>query len=401
MDHSEDDRDAMRVQVASAMADIDRAGWDQCANPQGGAADPSGEFSYNPFISWDFLEALEASGTVSARTGWLPRHLVLEGPDGHPAGVVPCYLKSHSQGEYVFDYGWADAYERAGGHYYPKLQVSVPFSPVPGRRILVGAGEGVEMRRRALAAALAELASRHEASSVHVTFLSEPEWKTLGDIGYLQRTDQQFHWVDQDFGSFDGFLDSLASRKRKAVRKERAKALENNITIEWVTGSDITEEHWDIFLEFYLDTGSRKWGRPYLNRTFFSLIGERMADRILLIMARRNGRYIAGALNLIGSDTLYGRNWGCIEHHDCLHFEVCYYQAIEFALAKGLTRVEAGAQGAHKLARGYLPATTFSAHFILDPNFRSAVDDFLQQERQHVAWEQEANAEHAPFKKSG
>jgi predicted N-acyltransferase len=397
MDQENQDNAAVRVQIVSALADIERADWDRCANPQGG----SGQLSYNPFISWDFLEALEASGAVSAETGWLPRHLMLEGPEGNPAGFVPCYLKSHSQGEYVFDYGWADAYERAGGNYYPKLQVSVPFTPVPGRRILVGAGEGAGERRQALAVALAELASRHKASSVHVTFLSEEEWDALGDLGYLKRTDQQFHWQDQGFGTFDGFLESLASRKRKAVRKERARALEDGISIEWITGSDITEDHWDIFYEFYMDTGSRKWGRPYLNRTFFSLIGERMADRILLIMARRNGRYIAGALNLIGSDTLYGRHWGCSEHHDCLHFEVCYYQAIDFALANGLTCVEAGAQGEHKLARGYLPTTTYSAHYIPDLNFRHAIDDYLQRERQQVAWEQQAIAEHAPFKKSG
>jgi len=397
MDHETEDSEAVRVQVVSAMTDIDRADWDRCANPQGG----SGPFSYNPFISWDFLEALEASGAVSAETGWLPRHLMLEGPGGKAAGFVPCYLKSHSQGEYVFDYGWADAYERAGGDYYPKLQVSVPFTPVPGRRILVGSGDGAAERRQALAVALAELASRHRASSVHVTFLSEEEWNALGDFGYLQRTDQQFHWQDRGFGTFDGFLDSLASRKRKAVRKERARALEDGITIEWLTGSDIKEDHWDVFYEFYMDTGSRKWGRPYLNRTFFSLIGERMADRILLVMAKRNGRYIAGALNMIGSDTLYGRNWGCNEHHDCLHFEVCYYQAIDFALANGLSRVEAGAQGDHKLARGYLPTTTYSAHYIPDPNFRRAIDDYLKRERRQVAWEQQAIAEHAPFKKTG
>ena len=386
--------EAVRVQVVPAISEVDPADWNRCANPQCGP-------DYNPFVSWQFLHALEASGAVSAKTGWVPRHLVLDGPGERPAGVVPCYLKSHSQGEYVFDYGWADAYESAGGRYYPKLQVSVPFTPVPGRRLLVGAGDGVDQRRQALAAALAELASRHDASSVHVTFLSETEWRTLGDMGYLQRTDQQFHWQDQDFGSFDGFLDSLASRKRKAVRKERSRALSNGISIEWLSGNDIREEHWDAFYGFYMDTGSRKWGRPYLNRAFFSLIGESMADQILLVMARRNGHYIAGALNMIGSDTLYGRHWGCIEHHDCLHFELCYYQAIDFALANGLSRVEAGAQGSHKLARGYMPTTTYSAHFILDANFRHAVDDFLERERQHVAWEQQALAEHTPFKRSG
>ena len=253
-------------------------------------------------------------------------------------------------------------------------------------------------RQQALAAALAELASRYDASSVHVTFLTQAEWKTLGDMGYLQRTDRQFHWQDQGFGSFDGFLDSLTSRKRKAFRKERARAVEDDISIEWVRGSDITEEHWDAFFEFYMDTGARKWGHPYLNRSFFSLLGEAMADQVLLVLARRNGRFIAGALNMIGSDALYGRYWGCIEHHDFLHFELCYYQAIDFALANGLTRVEAGAQGPHKLARGYLPITTYSAHFIRNANFRHAIEDYLEQERRHVAWEQGALTEQTPFK---
>lgn len=383
-----------RVQIVSAIAEIGADDWDRCANPQC----PERRETYNPFISFDFLHALEASGTVSAETGWMPCHLVLGEPDALPSGVVPCYLKSHSQGEYVFDYGWADAFERAGGRYYPKLQVSVPFTPVPGRRILTGSTEGQYGRQQALAAALAELSSRYKASSVHVTFLTEAEWRTLGDMGYLQRTDRQFHWLDQGFGSFDGFLDSLTSRKRKAFRKERARALQNSITVEWLRGCDIKEEHWDAFFEFYMDTGSRKWGRPYLNRRFFSLLGETMADRVLLIMARRNGRYIAGAMNMIGSDTLYGRYWGCNEYHDFLHFELCYYQAIDFALANGLTRVEAGAQGPHKLARGYLPTTTYSAHFIRDPNFRYAVEDYLTEERRHVAWEKEALSEQTPFK---
>ncbi len=383
-----------KVQIVSAIAEIGADNWNRCANPQC----PETGNSFDPFISFNFLHALETSGAVSTGTGWMPSHLVLDGPGGRPAGVVPCYLKSHSQGEYVFDYGWADAFERAGGRYYPKLQVSVPFTPVPGRRILTGSAEGKAGRQKALAAALAELASRYQASSVHVTFLTEPEWRILGDIGYLQRTDRQFHWLDQGFGTFEGFLDSLTSRKRKTFRRERRKALENGVTVEWLCGKDICEEHWDVFYEFYMDTGSRKWGSPYLNRRFFSLLGESMSDRVLLVMARRNGRYIAGALNMIGSDTLYGRYWGCNEHHDFLHFELCYYQAIDYALANGLTRVEAGAQGPHKLARGYLPTTTYSAHYIRDRNFRSAIEDYLAQERRHVAWEQAALSDQTPFK---
>jgi predicted N-acyltransferase len=348
-------------------------------------------------VSWDFLQALEESGSVSARAGWAPRHLVLEGESG-PLGFVPCYLKSHSQGEYVFDWGWADAYERAGGRYYPKLQVSVPFTPVTGPRLLAGMGPGAADRKRLLVAGLIELCRRLGVSSAHLTFLTEEDRALLVPMGFLHRTDQQFHWSDEGYGDFDGFLAALASRKRKAVRKERREAVADGIAIEWVTGSAITEAHWDAFFSFYMDTGSRKWGRPYLNRRFFSLLGQRMADRVLLVMAKRAGRYVAGALNLIGSDTLYGRYWGAVEEHPFLHFEVCYYQAIDFALAHRLRRVEAGAQGSHKLARGYLPRTTYSAHYIADPGFRRAVEAYLVQERREVADQSEALAEHAPFR---
>lgn len=404
-----------RIKIVSALTEIDRASWDACANPgwaeresaQVGSVWPAPkdvhppeaqEIRFNPFISWDFLQALEESGSVSARAGWTPRHLVLEGEDG-PAAFAPCYLKSHSQGEYVFDWGWADAYERAGGRYYPKLQVSVPFTPVTGRRLLARPGPGAEQHKRLLAAGLIELCRRTGASSTHLTFVPERDWAMLGELGFLQRTDQQFHWKDQGYGDFDGFLDALASRKRKALRKERREALEGGISVEWITGRDITETHWDHFFAFYLDTGSRKWGRPYLNRRFFSLLGERMADKVLLVIAKRAGRPIAGALNMIGSDTLYGRYWGAVEEHPYLHFEVCYYQAIEFALAHGLSRVEAGAQGAHKLARGYLPQTTFSAHHIADPNLRRAVDAYLAEERREIAYQGEALAERAPFRR--
>jgi hypothetical protein len=388
---------ARSVRVISALGDIEPADWDACANPQGAA--------YNPFVSWDFLQALEEAECVSAETGWLPQHLVLDGSGAgdcrEVAGVMPCYLKSHSQGEYVFDHGWAEAFEAAGGRYYPKLQASVPFTPVTGPRLMVRSGPDRQADQQYLGAALGELTRRLKVSSAHVTFARQDEWRILSEHGYLRRTDQQFHWIDQGYGDFEGFLATLASRKRKAIRKERREALASGLEIAWITGADITEAHWDAFFGFYMDTGLRKWGRPYLNRRFFSLLGERLAERVLLIMASRDGRTIAGALNLIGSDTLYGRYWGCLEDHPCLHFEVCYYQAIDFALANGLARVEAGAQGAHKLARGYMPVTTYSAHYIAEPGFRRAVEDYLERERQHVAFENQALSQQGPFRKSG
>ncbi len=402
------------IRLLSGLAEIDRSVWDSCANPGwdnghvvAAAALNSGPAAakpYNPFVSWDFLEALERSGTVSNRSGWTPRHAILienadlDSDSVKPSAVMPCYVKSHSQGEYVFDWGWAEAFERAGGRYYPKLQVSVPFTPVTGPRILTRPGPGEAERKRMMAAGLIEMTRRMGVSSGHVTFLPEEDGALLADMGYLRRTDQQFHWTDENFGNFDGFLAALTSRKRKAIRKERSDALGTGIEIKWLTGRDVTEAAWDSFFEFYIDTGSRKWGQPYLNRRFFSLLGERMAEKILLIMAKRNGRWIAGALNLIGSDALYGRYWGAVEEHPCLHFEVCYYQAIDFALAHGLKRVEAGAQGAHKLARGYLPKTTHSAHYIADPNFRRAVANYLEAERQEIALQGEVLAEHAPFR---
>jgi predicted N-acyltransferase len=404
----------LAVRLLSSLSEIDRSTWDSCANPGWanglGTVGNSLELSdscfkerhaYNPFVSWDFLDALERSGTVGSRTGWTPRHAILvdgSDPAGAPSAFMPCYIKSHSQGEYVFDWGWAEGYERAGGRYYPKIQVSVPFTPVTGPRLLTRPGEGETERKQLLAAGLMEMTRRLGASSAHVTFMPEADAELLGELGFLRRTDQQFHWNDEDYQTFDGFLAALASRKRKAIRKERETALKDGIAIDWLTGSDLTEKAWDSFFSFYMDTGSRKWGRPYLNRRFFSLLGERMADRVLLIMAKRNGRYIAGALNLIGSDTLFGRYWGAVEEHPCLHFEVCYYQAIDFALANNLPRVEAGAQGAHKLARGYMPTTTHSAHYIADPGFRRAVAHYLEGERREVAYQGEALAEHAPFR---
>jgi len=403
----------LRLRVVMAISEVPAAAWDGCANPQTimaeatdgepaciGAAQPKSEKKpYNPFISHDFLSSLEESGSATARTGWQPQHLVAEHSDGTIVGVVPCYLKSHSRGEYVFDRGWAEAYERAGGRYYPKLQVSVPFTPATGPRLLVKPTPEAEAVRAGLAAGLIEVCRRHDASGVHVTFMPEQEWQFLGERGFLQRTDQQFHWENAGYATFEDFLGALAARKRKTIRRERRDALENGITVHWLTGLELTEDVWDHFFQFYMDTGSRKWGRPYLTRSFYSLIGQRMADQVLLVMAKRAGRWIAGAINFIGSDTLFGRHWGAIEHHPFLHFEVCYYQAIEFAITHGLRRVEAGAQGEHKLARGYLPATTRSAHYIADPGLRRAIADYLKRERAYVEAAGEELAAAGPFRK--
>ena len=387
----------LRIRVLPSLADIPAAAWDACANP--GASSGASALPYNPFISHAFLLSLEASGSSVARTGWQPQHLVAEDPAGEVLGVAPCYLKSHSRGEYVFDRGWAEAYERAGGEYYPKLQVSVPFTPATGRRLLAAPGHRSHEVEAALAQGLVELARLRDASSAHVTFMPEREWHLLAGRGFLQRNDQQFHWENAGYATFDDFLGALAARKRKVLKRERRDALQNGITVDWLTGSDLTEAAWDHFFAFYMDTGSRKWGRPYLTREFFSLVGEKMADRILLVMAKRAGRYIAGAINFIGSDTLFGRHWGAIEHHPFLHFELCYYQAIDFAIARKLARVEAGAQGEHKLARGYVPTTTFSAHYIVDPALRRAIADYLVRERAYVEAAGREMSDMTPFRK--
>jgi predicted N-acyltransferase len=342
---------------------------------------------------------LEASGSATAKTGWLGQHLIAENADGTILGVVPCYLKSHSRGEYVFDHAWADAYARAGGRYYPKLQVSVPFTPVTGGRLLVAPQADADAIRKLLLAGLTELCRTREASSVHVTFPAEDEARFLERQGLLLRIDQQFHWSNHGYGNFSDFLGCLAARKRKAIQRERREALAPGISIDWLTGSDLTEAAWDAFFDFYMDTGSRKWGRPYLTRSFFSMIGESLREQILLIMAKRNGRYVAGALNFIGAGALYGRHWGAVEHHPFLHFELCYYQAIDFAIAHKLSTVEAGAQGEHKIARGYLPVTTYSAHYIADPALRRAVAGYLARERAYVAAAGEELATAAPFRK--
>ncbi|MFO1116857.1 MAG: GNAT family N-acetyltransferase [Beijerinckiaceae bacterium] len=420
------------LRIVPKLSAVDPAAWDACANPESlksekdlarepdsvseplesdspasadadeamGPIDPTlQQEPFNPFLTHAFLSSLEESGSATPKTGWGGAHMLLEDSDGRLLGAVPAWLKSHSQGEYVFDHAWADAYERAGGDYYPKLQSCVPFTPVTGRRLLLADGTGTA-ERDILIAGLAAVMRQTRASSAHVTFPTRAEWEAFGAAGLLQRTGQQFHFFNRGYASFEEFLGDLASRKRKAIRKERATALAAGVEIEWVTGSDLKEAHWDAFFAFYMDTGSRKWGRPYLTRLFFSLLGERMADRVLLVMARRGGRYIGGALNLIGDHALYGRNWGAIEDHPCLHFEACYYQAIDFAIARKLKRVEAGAQGEHKLARGYRPVPTYSAHLFADQRLGRAVADYLETERRQVAANIEAYGEYAPFKKA-
>jgi uncharacterized protein len=400
------------LRVANSLKEVAAEAWDACANPVMGrdhgngadlapreAQENASEDQYNPFISYDFLSSLELSQSVRTRGGWQPLHLLAEDSNGTLVGAVPCYAKTHSQGEYVFDHGWAEAYERAGGNYYPKLQVSVPFTPATGRRLLVRPGPEADAVRGALADSLMDICRRSNASSAHVTFPTQPEWDLLGRRGFLKRTHQQFHWENAGYDSFDAFLAALASRKRKTIRREREDALSAGISVHWLTGADLTESVWDAFFDFYMETGSRKWGRPYLTRPFYSMVGEKMRDRILLVMAKRNGRWIAGAINFIGSHTLFGRHWGAVEHHPFLHFELCYYQAIQYAIEHKLARVEAGAQGEHKISRGYLPTTTYSAHYIVDPGLRRAIEDFLKHERAYVAAAGAELAETAPFRK--
>jgi len=380
------------VRLARSAEEIGAAAWNACANPEA-APDP------HPFNRYEFFHAAEASASAAPRTGWQPAHLVV-GSEKAVDAILPMYLKSHSQGEYVFDHSWADALERAGGDYYPKLQASVPFTPVTGRRFLVRANADCARTRTVLLAGGAAAVKELGASSLHITFLTRDEWDTAGAAGFLQRTDQQFHWQNRGYETFEQFLSELSSSKRKNLRKERASVRESGVEFDWLRGSDLRENHWDRFFDFYMDTGSRKWGRPYLTRDFFSRIGRAMADQVVLIMARRGKRYIAGALNFAGGGTLFGRNWGSIEYLPFLHFETCYYQAIDYAIAHGLKTVEAGAQGAHKLLRGYMPTATYSAHYIAHPGLRRAVADYLSRERVAVAEHIEALAERAPFRKA-
>jgi predicted N-acyltransferase len=385
----------LTIRVEKSFSAISPAGWSRLS----GASKDAGGAAYNPFLSHAFLSSLEESRSATAKTGWLGHHLLLEDADGSLIGAIPGYLKSHSQGEYVFDHGWADAFERAGGQYYPKLQCSIPFTPATGPRLLTAPGRDRAATEVTLAAGLQEVTRQLGISSAHVTFISDEQLPAFEARDFLHRTDKQFHFINEGYADHNAFLETLSSRKRKALRKERRAALEDGISIDWLTGRDLTEDIWDQFFSFYMDTGSRKWGRPYLTRSFYSLIGERMPEDILLVMAKRSGKYIAGAINFIGGDALYGRHWGCIEDHPFLHFEVCYHQAIDFALAKGLKRVEAGAQGEHKLARGYMPVTTHSMHYIVHPGLRNAVADYLERERQDVEYMNEYLSEHSPFRK--
>jgi uncharacterized protein len=384
------DTDGMiTVKVHTSIAEVPAAGWDACAGEE------------NPSVSHAFLNALEESGSTTPRTGWTPQHLTLAGPGSSTIGVVPLYAKTHSYGEYIFDYGWADAFERAGGRYYPKLLSASPFTPVPGPRLMVHAGAPPETRAH-LIAAMTELAKRRRISSLHVNFPEGTDLGALTEAGFLQRMGQQFHWTNDGFRDFDDFLAALNSRKRKAVKKERREALAPGLEIDVLTGTDLKPRHWDAFYEFYLATSDRKWGSAYLNRRFFALIGERMAEKIVLIMARHGANYVAGAFNLLGTETIYGRNWGSYGDYKFLHFECCYYQAIEFAITHGLKRVEAGAQGPHKLQRGYLPVPTYSAHWIPDSGFRRAVAQFLAREGEMVARKIEHLADnYSPFRHDG
>lgn len=407
---SEEDGAGLSVRVATSLKAVPAGAWNACANPRAlldavypAASPPAGGGidHDNPFVSHAFLSALEDSRCVGARSGWSPAYLLVEDEVGQLLAAAPSFLKSHSQGEYVFDHSWADAYERAGGRYYPKLQVAAPFTPATGPRLLVADGPRADEARAALIEGLEALRGQTQSSSVHVTFAQEPDVAALAEAGYLERHDLQFHWQNDGFASYDDFLATLASRKRKALKRERRDALSAGIEVEVLSGSGLTEAVWDDFFGFYEDTGSRKWGRPYLNRAFFSRVGEAMGERIVLVMARRAGRYIAGAINFRGANTLYGRNWGCIEDHPFLHFEICYHQAIDYAIAHGLARVEAGAQGEHKLARGYRPVITRSLHHIADPGLRRPVAAYLAQEREQIAAGRDALDAESPFRKGG
>ncbi len=382
-----DGREPITVKLIERIAEVPAAEWDACA---GGG---------NPFVSHAFLNALEESGSATGEAGWLPRHLVIEGEDGRLAAAAPLYVKGHSYGEYVFDHGWAHAYEQAGGRYYPKLQCSVPFSPVTGPRLLVRPGAAAGAMREALVGGMIEAVQRMGLSSLHVTFPLEEETPVFERAGFLLRTGLQFHWENRGYESFDDFLGALISRKRKAIRKERREVAVAGIALRALGGDDIRSHHWDAFHRFYVDTYDRKWGYPYLNRTFFEMLGDTMGDNVVLVMAEHEGEPVAGALNLRGADALYGRNWGCAADFRFLHFEACYYQAIQYAIEHGLARVEAGTQGPHKIQRGYLPRTTWSAHWIRDPGFRDAVADFLGRERRAVEYEIADFMEESPYRR--
>ncbi|WP_298840146.1 GNAT family N-acetyltransferase [uncultured Roseobacter sp.] len=384
----------VEISVVASLRDISAADWDACACPE--ARD--GARPDDPFTTHRFLSALEESGSVGTGTGWQPQYLAAR-IGGELIGVAPMYVKSHSQGEYIFDHNWAHAYERAGGRYYPKLQIAVPHTPATGRRLLVRPGFE-ETGTAALIQGAVQLAHNNRVSSLHLTFCTEEESHRGADLGLMVRKTQQFHWHNDDYATFDDFLAGLSSRKRKNIRKERAQAQGFGGTIRTFSGDDLEPEHWDAFWAFYQDTGARKWGTPYLTRRFFDIAQETLRDDMALVMAERDGRWIAGALNFIGAQALYGRYWGCTEHHPCLHFELCYYQAIDIAIRLRLARVEAGAQGEHKLARGYLPKPTWSLHWVGDPGFSDAIARYLEAERDAVDEEISVLTDYGPFRRA-
>lgn len=387
---SEETSGKLRLKIFNSIADIEGSAWNALANPE--------HLAFDPFVSYEFLAAMELSGSATVETGWAAYHLGLYEDDSDKLiGAMPLYAKTHSQGEYIFDHAWADAFMRAGGSYYPKLLSAVPFTPVTGRRLLLGENDTNTALSDALIGSAVSLAEQNSLSSLNLNFVDQLSYEALGASGLLQRTDQQFHFINNNYSSFDDFLEQLASRKRKNLRKER-EAAQEGLRFEWVTGSDLTEAHWDQFFVFYQDTGSRKWGMPYLTREAFSMIGESLADHTALIFAYDGERPIAGALNMIGGEALYGRYWGCTEYRPFLHFEVCYYQAIDYAIERGLKRVEAGAQGQHKLARGYVPTPTYSLHHITNPDFRRAIAQYLDEERLYAEGDMEYLKSHLPFK---
>ena len=375
------------VTLTNSIKDIAKNEWDICAGID------------NPFLSYDFMSSLEDSGSVSPETGWLPQHLLYRNSSKKLIGIVPLYLKGHSYGEYVFDWGWADAFERAGQKYFPKLLSAVPFTPVTCPKLFVCPDENKQQVHSVLVNGLVSALTQLNVSSLHVNFSTEGDWNFLGESGFLKRLGIQYHWHNDNYASFEGFLANLSSRKRKAIRKERKAAAASGVKIRLLTGEEIKRRHWDAFYRFYVDTSDRKWGSAYLNREFFDILGERMADKVLLVMAEYDETLVGGALNFIGTDTLYGRNWGCLADFKFLHFEACYYRAIDFAIERGLSRVEAGAQGHHKLQRGYTPTLTYSNHYILDAQFREAVAEFLKREGRHVLLEKTELEKQSPFRK--
>ncbi|MEM7470306.1 MAG: GNAT family N-acetyltransferase [Pseudomonadota bacterium] len=381
------------ITVLPSLGEISQQEWDSCACPEAAEGRPS-----DPFTTYRFLRALETSGSVGAGTGWQPQYLIARAGDEMIA-AAPLYAKSHSQGEYIFDHNWAHAYENAGGRYYPKLQQAVPFTPATGRRFLTKPG-WEETGMAALTQGAVQVAANNEIATLHITFCTEAEAKAGAEMGLMARSSQQFHWFNNGYADFDAFLATLSSRKRKNIRKERAQACNFGGTIHALTGDQIQPEHWDAFWLFYQDTGARKWGSPYLTRAFFDAAHETMRNDMLMVLAERDGRYVAGALNFIGRETLYGRYWGCQEDHPALHFELCYYRALDFAIEHGLARVEAGAQGSHKLARGYLPVETHSLHWVGDPGFRDAIARFIEAERNAINEEIEILTDYGPFKKT-